>query len=101
MVCYFLVAGGRWPDQRWPDKWPADTPTPRDEGAGLSAPAPAAKEEQPPQPCLRLYQPAAPRGKRVRVARRFLRLLSAAAACRNGQEERNIEWRGRTGRGWL
>ena len=41
------------------DEWPADTPTPRDEGAGLSAPAAAAKEEQLAQHCEPRYQPNA------------------------------------------
>ena len=57
----FLVAGGGV----LPDRWPADTPTPRGEGAGLSAPAAAAKEEQLAQHCESPYQLGAPGGTRV------------------------------------
>src|SRR5690349_14250480 len=50
------LVGGDLPDER-----PADTPTPRGEGAGLSAPAAAAKEEQLAQHRDQRYQPPAPR----------------------------------------
>src|SRR5271170_1799937 len=40
MVCFL------WRDRYGPGQWPAHAPIPRGEGAGLSAPAAAAKQEQ-------------------------------------------------------
>ena len=53
------------PDRDGPMGWPADAPMPRGEGAGLSAPAAAAKQEQLAQHCRPLYQQGARAVKRA------------------------------------
>src|SRR5580704_3535682 len=79
--CFLVAKGGVLPD-----RWPADTPTPRGEGAGLSAPAAAAKKEQLAQHCESRYQFGAPRGTR---------------GAPPWPERRDIGWRHRARKGWL
>src|SRR5512142_320752 len=55
--CMFSAASLKLVGGDLPDERPADTPTPRGEGAGLSAPAAAAKEEQLAQHRDPRYQP--------------------------------------------
>src|SRR5512146_1599725 len=75
------LEGGDLPDER-----PADTPTPRGEGAGLSAPAAAAKEEQLTQHRDPRYQPGR---------------LGVGPGPIFGGARGDIQWRRRRRRGWL